>query len=233
MPVFNAYEYTKQCIHSMLENTHVSCKVIIIDNGSTDETATWSYPKIRNKENLGFSKAVNQGIKIAKGDYICLLNNDTVVTSYWLTRLEWHLKNSNVDIISPCTNKISGKQQVNPGIYNDISELYNVSEEFYLNHKQKCEISDYVIGFCMLIKNEVFEQIGLFDEFFDLGGEEIDFCIRAKIAGFKIGIAKDVFIHHFGSITFLNIGDIDYYNDICRKNVEQLKKKWGDKVNFP
>ena len=79
----------------------------------------------------------------------------------------------------------------------------------------------------MLIKTTVIDKIGLFDEYFDLSGEEIDFCLRAKNEGFKIGIAKDVYIHHFGSVTFLNIGGIEYYKGICAESDRKLNEKWG------
>ena len=92
---YNQLEYTKKCIDSIKEKTSSLYELIIVDNASTDDTAVYlkSLPAekkitvILNKENSGFPKAVNEGIKHANGNYILLLNNDTVVTKNWLSNL--------------------------------------------------------------------------------------------------------------------------------------------------
>jgi GT2 family glycosyltransferase len=233
---YNNLEITKQCIESILKNTNKThYEIIVVDNGSTDKTSEYlqsfsSFQLILNKENYGFPKGCNQGYEIAKGNYICLLNNDTIVTENWLERLIYHLNNG-FDIVGPCSNFVDGKQQVNLEIYNNETELNQIAENFYNKNQYKSESVNWIIGFCMLIKKEVIEKIGLFDEKFGLGNwEDIDFCTRVinNICSkyrFKIAIARDVFIHHFGTQTFKNMN----YLKILKENQQIYIDKMGDR----
>ena len=97
IPVWNERELTRICIESIASNTDISRRVILVDNASDQETA--SYLKelsernkgavilIRNEENIGFPKAVNQGIAISNAPYLCILNNDTEVYKGWLEEM--------------------------------------------------------------------------------------------------------------------------------------------------
>jgi GT2 family glycosyltransferase len=97
IPIWNQPEMTKRCLDSVLAATAESVRLILVDNGSEPSTQDWlrqfaaqsTVPAelIRNRENLGFIKAVNQGIRAARAPWVCLLNNDTVVTSGWLTEM--------------------------------------------------------------------------------------------------------------------------------------------------
>jgi len=89
---------------------------------------------------------------------------------------------------------------------------------------------NFVIGFCMVFKKSLFDEIGEFDEsLWPCSGEEIDFCFRAVEKGHKIGVAYDVYIHHFGSQTFQQMeskGQLNY-TDVCKVCDEHLAEKWG------
>lgn len=255
IPCHNAEEYTKACIesidHSVDPNTQ-HYEIILIDNGSESEFSASEYrwvafteengikqwhrsdfegygniKLIRNEENLGFPKAVNQGIKAAKGDIIAILNNDVIVTKRWLEILQSYLSNG-FDIIGPVTNSISGPQQVLIDPYEDLESLYKAAE----TNRKKNEGQSYpyhrLVFFCVAIKREVIDKIGLLDEIYTPGNfEDDDFNMRAIEAGFKLGIAKDCYIHHFGSITHKAM-DIDY-RELFTKNQKIFNDKWGDK----
>ncbi len=231
IPAHNAFEYTNQCIDSIAENTYCDYEIIVVDNGSTDETKTYegdgirNFMKIRFDENRGFPKAINAGIGISVGEYVCILNNDTITTPCWLDWMIDHIENNECDIVSPCTNRISGKQQVYPGDYKNYDELKTIAIDFHKNNSGKLSLVNQVIGFCMVFKRNLIDTIGYFDERFGFGNsEDIDFCIRAEKEGYRIGIAQDVFIHHYCGVThdLLKIN----YKEILDENHKKLIKKW-------
>src|ERR1700677_4066136 len=97
IPCWNQIEFTQQCLASLKEHTRPAWELIVIDNGSTDGTAAYlagvrdmaSVPVtvVTNTTNLGFPAAINQGLRLARGEYLVLLNNDVVVTDAWLDQL--------------------------------------------------------------------------------------------------------------------------------------------------
>lgn len=234
----NQLDYTKRCLESIAMHTPEAHELIVVDNASTDGTVEYlkawveTHPQHRvifNEENKGFSAGNNQGIGLARGEYIMVLNNDTVVTPGWLGRL---LKCANtspkIGIVGPVTNEISGIQKVESVGYDlsDLAGLNEFSEEWSSRHSGQRLESWRVVGFCMLIKRSVIDKIGGFDSRFGLGNfEDDDFCIRANLAGFSCTIAKDCFIHHFGSRTFAGNG-IDHQR-LLLHNWEIFKRKWG------
>lgn len=232
IPVHNQEEYTKACIESIQINTN-DYEIIIVDNGSSEKIDIGFYysempvKMISNTENLGFPKAVNQGIEAAKGDIIVILNNDTIVTPHWLEILQGHLFNG-FDMIGAVTNSSSGPQQVLIDQYNDLETLYEAAE----SHRKKNEGQSFpyhrIVFICVAIKREVIDRVGLLDEIYTPGNfEDDDYCMRAIEAGFKLGIAKDCFIHHFGSITHKAMGI--NYRELLTKNKKIFNEKWGDR----
>ncbi len=230
IPCHNAHKYSKYCVNSIIEHTYSEYKLIVIDNGSTDDTKDWSYVTIRNDKNLGFAKSINQGIKAGDSEYICILNNDIIVTPYWLTRMKSHIENKRADIISPCSNYVGNHQMVVLGVYKNQQELNAIADKFHEDNKGACEISEIVIGYCMLFKRSMINEIGLFDErFYPGGSEDLDFCWTANEARYKCGIARDVYIHHFGSVTFSLLGNNVWFKRINKETNKQLEDKWGIK----
>lgn len=233
IPVFNQHDMSTECIQSVMDNTS-DYEIIIVDNGSEPPfKAPFSgfneIRVVRNNINTGFPAAVNQGLREAKGDTIVLLNNDVIVTPFSINRLESWL--DTFDIVGPVTNYCAGMQRVQLPSYQDIEGL-NKEAEYHLESSEgECEEVNWIIGFCMVFKRQVWEKTGDFDEtLWPCNGEEIDFCLRAKKEGFKVGIAQDTYVHHEGSVTFKALednGDLDY-GEVCKRNDEHLAEKWGD-----
>ena len=229
IPVFNQHDMTNECIYAVMENTQ-DCEIIVIDNGSTPEytppfTGFIGCRVIRNTENKGFPAAINQGIREASGEVIILLNNDVIVTPWWSDRLISAL--NQVSIVGPVTNYSAGLQKITTDLYNDKDELNKVAGGIYEDYEDNIQEVNWVIGFCMVFKKSLVDEIGYFDEsIWPCCGEEIDFCLRAKKAGHKIGIAQGCYLHHDGSATFKAMDDLDYKN-ICLKNEKHLESKWG------
>ena len=243
IPVWNQHEITKECVSSIYENTK-DFEIIIVDNGSEppinkDTIGLFrNVIVIRNETNLGFPVAVNQGIKQAKGDVICLLNNDVIVTPHWADKLASHL--DKFAIVSSMTNYCAGIQKTCIPVYYDTADLYRVSTEWEAEREGRILNVNWVIGFLFMFKKSLYDEIGEFDEsMFPSSGEEIDFCYRAKAAGHNVAMVQDVYVHHIGSVTFQdmhNQGILDY-NELCQKTSDLVKSKWGDfwkdQVVFP
>ena len=235
IPMYNEHDMTYDCIQSIRNATDVcNCELIIIDNGSSPEfktpfTGFIPVSVIRNEENKGFPVAVNQGIKAAKGDVIVLLNNDTIVPTGSLNNLAEYL--DEYAIIGPMTNYCAGLQSVTIPAYNSLDDLNKEASFLRESERGHTEDVNFIIGFCMMFKKSLYDEIGEFDEsLWPCSGEEIDFCFRTIEKGYRVGIAHDVYIHHFGSQTFKDLQESGQanYTEVCTQNDLHLAKKWGN-----
>jgi len=214
---WNGKDYLNDCLPTISNQTYPNYKVVLVDNGSTDDSVEFvkkNYPHVAIIEldrNYGFSKGNNIGIEYAlkKGaDYVLLLNNDTVVKENFLEELVLVAENNNAGICGPKIFfwNLNGR--------NDIiwfaGGYANVDKGKFYHYRigkpdiKKEEISevDFISGCCMLIKKDVFKKIGLLDEVYSpVYCEDIDFCLRAKKAGFKILYNPKAVVWHKVSAT--------------------------------
>ena len=240
---FNELKYTRECIESIRKHTPEPHEIIFVDNASTDGTLKWlrkisqenpNYKLIENKKNLGFAKGCNQGIEASSGEYILLLNNDVVVTENWLSgMLECLNSASDTGIVGPMTNNISGPQKVLDGDYKTKNRMIEYAKSFRERYRHRRVSSRRIVGFCMLFRRTLADKIGLLDESFGTGNfEDDDYCLRAALAGCRNLIAGDVFIHHYGSRSF--IGNRIDYGSSMSGNIKIFDEKWmGIDVDTP
>ncbi|GKU25982.1 bifunctional glycosyltransferase family 2 protein/class I SAM-dependent methyltransferase [Clostridium folliculivorans] len=229
---YNNIEYTKKCIDSIRKYTeHLDYEIIVIDNNSSDETKEWlkrciDIRCIFNEYNIGFPKGCNQGINIATGDSILLLNNDVIVTPKWLNNLSLALwSNDSVGAVGAVTNSCSYYQTI-PTSYNNYDELVEFADKYNDSDEKKWEQRIKLIGFCMLIKKSVINEVGLLDERFTPGNyEDDDYSYRIIKAGYKLLLCKDTFVHHYGSVSFKR--DPGKTNNIMYENYRKFIEKWG------
>jgi len=205
---WNGMGFTKPCIQSIKENTkHKSYEIIVVDNGSEQEEIRELQKMkkqglinrlILNKENKGFSGANNQGMKIAKGDYFLLLNNDTVVKPNWLQGLmEVVQSDERIGILQPDLPESLDEKQEYCGGYIDGRGTARLTEKEPGAFFQELE---QAAGAAFLIKKSVFESIGFFDEGFNpIYFEESDYCARARKAGFRVGCTQKSRVIHLVS----------------------------------
>jgi GT2 family glycosyltransferase len=226
----NQLEYTKLCLESIRKHTKLFYELIVVDNGSVDGSKEYLRKRdglilVENEENRGFAGGCNQGIKLAKGKYILLLNNDTIVGPRWLENLIRAIESrSSIGIVGPKSNYVAGPQQMDIKV-RSLGEIEKYMDDFNKSDPGKWFPLIKLIGFCMLIKREVVREIGLFDESYRFGNfEDDDFCLRSRKAGYELLCAGDTFVFHFGSATFRD-GRFDFPK-IMEENFQRFQDKW-------
>ena len=233
----NGITLTKRCLESIRRCTPEQHELICVDNGSTDGTVDFlqsaaDVALIENSVNRGMPAAINQGMRVAAGDFIVLLNNDVVVTPGWLGRMLAILSQDHkIGLVGPCSNNVSGIQRV-PTSYQDLSHLDAFAEAWAARNSGRLIATQRLVGFCLLFTREVFEQIGFMDERFGLGNfEDDDYCRRAILGGYRPTVATEAFIHHGGSQTFQGLGI--NVAEIVRHNETVYNRKWAGVARPP
>jgi len=233
--VLNQLEHTKACLQSIVAHTPTLHEVIIVDNGSTDGTPeflkNWQVGHanctvIRNETNRGFAGGNNQGLAVARGEFLLWLNNDTVVTPGWLeAMLAVYARHPETGLVGPMSNRVSGPQFVREAVYSNLDGMQVYAAQFtQANAGQSFEVVR-AVGFCLLSTKAVVAKVGALDETFGSGNfEDDDYCLRTQLAGFRIRVARDSFVHHTGSQTFAG-EKIDYRSSMLR-NWEIFRTKW-------
>ncbi|MDY0226074.1 MAG: glycosyltransferase [Desulfomicrobium apsheronum] len=206
IPAFNNINLTTNCIHSIVEaKKDFETEIIIIDNGSTDNTQEIIknlYIKIKiikNKKNLGFAKACNQGAHSATGDMLIFLNNDTVVTAGWISSLVACVaREKNIGVVG-CKLLYPDSTVQHAGVAFSPIKVHHIYRNFAPSHPAVNKQREFqaVTAACMLVPRKLFLSLGGFDESFINGFEDLDFCFRARSKGFKVMYTPEsVVIHH-------------------------------------
>jgi GT2 family glycosyltransferase len=228
-------ETTKPCLESIYTcKTNIDFETVVVDNLSTDGTRDYLI-SIRNKyknlhvifnnQNYGYAKGNNIGIRSTSTDYYVLLNSDTIITDYWVDKFVRFLEHHpETGIVGPVSNSVGCAQRIYcKGITQD--EILSEGKKW----SKLCEgdffFMDMLGFFCVCIRKEVFEAIGLLDEQFGIGMfEDDDFCLRTQQKGYKMACLEDVFIFHKGSFSFKKL-DQDFYNRLLLENASKFEKK--------
>lgn len=233
MLTYNNLDYTKVCIDSIRKyNGKDNCEIIIVDNNSTDGTVEWLQEQqdikcILNKENKGFPAGCNQGIEIAeKNNDIFLLNNDTVIMPNSIFNLRMGLYNEeNVGATGSISNSVSYYQQISVQ-YDDFDDYMKLALQNNITDDSRYEQRVKLVGFAMFIKRSVLDKVGLLDERFTPGNfEDDDLSLRIVVAGYKLLLCKDSYIHHFGSVSFKE--NPEKYSELLKTNDNKFMEKWS------
>lgn len=233
IPTYNRKDLLAECLDSIEACTELPYEVIVIDNGSNDGTVEMLRQRggaLRigtHSQNLGFARAVNTGLMMAKGDTIVLLNNDVLVTDRWLSQLLRCLNESpGTAAVGPVTNYIGGEQQMEVS-YTDISGMRDFAARHNRYNPGLWRNTDRLVGFCILFSRSTFEQVGYFDEGYKVGNfEDDDWMVRLRFQGKGMKIAGDTFVHHYGSMTMRELGSKGYI-EVNTRNQQFFEEKWG------
>jgi GT2 family glycosyltransferase len=225
--VHNQLQHTKAFINSLRRFTVNPLQIIVVNNASTDGTSLWLCGQaadgicVLNEEtNLGWVGGINKGLDYVDtdSDYVIFANNDVIVESAgWERRLLSHF-DSTVGAVGPISNYVAGRQ-------NRVFDHPGITEEE----------TNFLIGFFMCVRKGVIEEAGLLedlhsfqkDEFRLSGGDDLDYSIRIRKLGYRLLIARDVFVYHAGSQSIKAKLTDQEYTKLCDDSNEVLKEKWG------
>lgn len=211
IPNFNGLRFLKTCLDSLRKQSFGDFEVIVVDNGSSDgsiEYLAGNYPEAKVlslTRNFGFSRAVNEGIKVSRGEYIALLNNDTETDPGWLQELHYALERN--PELGFCASKminyyhrdiLDGAGDCFPrscrpfkrGMGKKVFELYNTTKLVF-----------GASAGAAIYRNDLFEAVGLFDEDFFAYFEDVDLSFRAQLLGFKCLYVPTAIVYHVGGGT--------------------------------
>ena len=225
---FNTEKLTRECIESVIKNTKgITYEFIVVDNDSKNGSVAMlkKFPVrlIANKDNRGFGQANNQGMEISNGRYVLLLNSDTLVGSNVLANMvSWMDKNPKAGIASCGLRFKDGKIQGTGGYFptlarvfawmsflDDIPGIMKLIKPFHPMHGlspfdknidffRKEKQMDWVTGAFLLMRKEIYDEVGGFDKAYFMYVEEVDLCFRAKVAGWQVWYLPRWNIIHYG-----------------------------------
>ena len=207
------YDITSICIESILDSTNSNFKIILVDNESDNKKVkNFKYRNeikiIQNKKNEGFSKANNIGIDYAlknNYDYTILINNDTIVEKNLIEVLLKTAQAKNLSVVQPLILKYNGKEICNAGgrinyFFGNFITRKKVGNSLNSSH----ELTEWLTGCCCLFKTKIFKEIGKLDESFFAYYEDVDFSLRLKKHGYKIGFTSKTQIYHYESFSSIS-----------------------------
>ena len=235
---YNNWAYTEACLHSLLRCTDYpgALEIVVADNASSDETVAqlkeWASrePRMKlvlNQSNLGFSAGNNTGLAGASGDYLVMLNNDTVVTRGWLLTLLRHFQtDARLGLLGPVTNHIGNESKV-PVIYDTIEQMPAAARRYTLPRMGQLYPMKTLAFFCVMMPREVYNKVGPMDENFGRGFfEDDDYSRRIEQQGLHLACAEDVLVHHRLSASFDKV-DSSERQALFEKNKSYYESKWG------
>ena len=207
------YDITSSCIESILNSTNSNFKIILVDNESDNKKVkNFKYRNeikiIQNKKNEGFSKANNIGIDYAlknNYDYTILINNDTIVEKNLIEVLLKTAQAKNFSVVQPLILNYNGKEIWNAGgrinyFFGNFITRKKVGNSLNSSH----ELTEWLTGCCCLFKTKIFKEIGKLDESFFAYYEDVDFSLRLKKHGYKIGFTSKTQIYHYESFSSIS-----------------------------
>ncbi len=218
---WNTEKLLEECLKSIFKHTkEVNFEVIVVDNGSTDGSTQMvksKFPEvilIKNKVNLGFTKANNQGIKTAKGDYIALLNSDAyLIENAFKTLLEAAKSKNDKAVLAPLLLNENRTIQQSVGFFPNLPQVFlwmsflddlplgQFFKPYHVDHdsfyRKEREV-DWLTGAAMFLPREIISSVGGLNEEIFMYGEDVEWCFRIKKAGYKIFLCPQAKIVHIG-----------------------------------
>jgi GT2 family glycosyltransferase len=230
IPMYGRLGYTIQCLQAISDTTTGAFEVIVVDDGSPENPCSWlaGIPHLRflrREHNGGFAVACNEGAGIARGDWLLFLNNDTIPQPGWLQRLlEDAGENPGTGavgarLVYPATGSIQ-----HAGVEFDDSGLphhphrYESGSAPAATSPRDCPA---VTGACLLTPTSVFNALGMFDEGYVNGVEDIDYCLRLAEAGHRIRYCGPSLVGHYESLTRDRVD-----REANDRNLAMFRREW-------
>ncbi len=227
---WNRKDVTRDLVESFFKHTHHPCRIIIIDQASTDGSREYlsslkscghhQVQVIFNSENTGFIAGMNQGMSMSDADYVCLANNDMLFTEGWLEEiLSVFESNKNIGLLNPNSNNLG----FGPRQGQSIDEF---ARELRLQQGGCFVEMPFCIGFCLVICREVIRKVGFLSTYLDfMFFEDTDYSMKVTSAGYLIGMAKKSYVWHQEHASF--DPKSRRCEELMKKNLAIFTEKWG------
>ncbi|MGG7178595.1 glycosyltransferase family 2 protein [Clostridium paraputrificum] len=221
---YNQLSYTTLCIDSIYKySKDVDFELITVNNGSTDGTKEYfdSLPnkkKINYETNVGIEKAINDSIDISEGEYYVLINNDIILTTNWLSNIVKVLDSDpKVGAVVPASNTPTNDQIVYAE-YTNTTELQEFARNYNVSNPRKWEERVDLTMYLVAFRTKELIELGKLDTAYSPGGhDDDDLSFRYRRAGYKLILAYDTYVHHYGSVTM-----VEHYVDRPHMNKNHL-----------
>ncbi len=243
--VHNALSDVQRCLEAVVRHTNPPYSLILVDDGSESETHAYlsefansqGAVLLRNEEAKGYTRAANQGLRRSSADYVVLLNSDAVVTPEWLDRLIACAESDpRIGLVGPLSNTASWQsipeiESQGDWPANPLPAGMTIEEMGRLVARYSARLyppMPFLNGFCLFIRREVIAEIGYFDEeTFGAGyGEEDDYALRARKAGWLLALADDAYVYHAQSRSY----STEARRRLTRRAGTLLAKKHGQQI---
>lgn len=243
--VHNALDDVRRCLESVVKHSTPPCSIILVDDGS--DVPTHDYLRQFSAENeailirhdmaQGYTRAANAGLRRSTADYVILLNSDTIVAAEWLDRMiACAESNPRIGLVGPLSNTASWQSIPDLEVNGDWAEnslpagisIDEMARQVACYSDRSYPSLPFLNGFCYLIRRAVIDQIGYFDDetFGPAYGEEDDFTLRARRAGWQVAIADDVYVYHAQSRSYAN----DNRRALSERAGQRLVQKHGTTI---
>lgn len=231
IPCFNGVAWTRRCVQSLLEQTEPPGEILIVDNGSDDGTAAlgeeFGAPVriLSQTRNLGFAGGVNAGLRAAAHEEVLILNNDTCAAPNMLAALRCALHHApDIGAAAPVSNHVKGEGRLPIGDHGARPEGRRELADALAGAPVVQDV-ETLAGLCLLMRRTTLDDVGVFDERFGHGNyEDDDLCLRLRLRGYRLVLARRAFLHHEGHATFRAMG-LDLAEQL-RVRLRLFHEKW-------
>lgn len=242
---WNTVSFLENCLASILANPPTSSfEIWVVDNASTDDSPRMvreKFPQVHlveNRENVGFARANNQAIQQCAGEYVLLLNPDTLVTSGALQALSNFLDKhpeagaAGAKILNP-DGSLQIASHPRPTLFRELWRLFHLDAllpyavypptKWKTNQAQEVDV---LIGACLLLRKEVLDQVGFLDEDYFIYSEEVDLCYRIQRAGWQLFWIPEAEVVHFGGQSTQQV-PTEMFLNLYHSKIKYFRKNYG------
>lgn len=244
IPFFNKSGLTIRCINSVVQASALGGRIVLVDDGSREtesnkvldhiKTSGWPHLFIRKQHNEGYKEAIKTGIKKCTSKYVILLNNDTLLPPRFdeslVNVLTTHpyIKGS-----APVSNHPTDLFQFRENLYDVSFDEFQPPAAIQSAFNQRCEVtaeftlSPYLTGMCLALEKAVFEELGIFEDFYRNGYfEDLDLCCKIRNKGYQLAIVENCFVYHQGHATYRQKSQEEKHAIIFH-NFKVFTDRWG------
>lgn len=235
IPVHNKMTITRQCLDALLAEPRdgVTREILVVDDGSSDNTPAMlagygdRIRVLRNEQALGFAGACNAGVAAARGEYLVLLNNDTIPQHGWLAALVNHAQAYPKAAVVGAKLLFPNETIQHAGVVFGLDRApHHIYAGFPADHPAANVSRRYqvVTAACALFRRDAWERIGGLDTSYRNGWEDVDFCMRAGEFGYEVHYCAESVLYHFESSTR------DLFSPVERQNRALFDARWKERI---